>query len=140
MHWSTHVPSLNRKTILACALPILAALTLNPAAALAYIGPGAGFALGGSFLFILIGVFLGLTAMLLWPIRWLLRRIRSRDRLMRARWWTLKPHKHIWHFALKGLMRLLSEHGLDPVRIVRNPMRRANLARPDSLAVLARRS
>ena len=35
----------------------------------AYIGPGAGFAFLGSFLTFLLGIFLGLISLLLWPFR-----------------------------------------------------------------------
>lgn len=51
----------------------------------AYIGPGAGFALGGSILFGLAGFLLAILAVLLWPIRAVLRSIRSRRRLNRSR-------------------------------------------------------
>jgi len=53
--------------------------------AVAYIGPGAGFALGGSFIFALLGFLLALGAMFMWPIRLLIRRLRSRGRLRHAR-------------------------------------------------------
>jgi SAM-dependent methyltransferase len=60
-------------------------------------------------------------------------------RLLGSRWWNLKPEKHIWHFTVDGLAALLGEHGLEPVRIVRNPFSRANLGRFDSLVAIARR-
>ncbi len=53
--------------------------------ALAYIGPGAGFALGGSLLFGLAGIVVAFGALLLWPLRALVRALRSRRRLNRAR-------------------------------------------------------
>jgi len=46
----------------------------------AYIGPGAGFALGGSFLFALAGILLAIIAVLAWPVRVLLRSVRGRGR------------------------------------------------------------
>ena len=49
---------------LACAL---LALSATPAAA--YIGPGAGFALGGSILVGLAGALVAIGAVLLWPLR-----------------------------------------------------------------------
>ncbi len=56
-----------------------------PAPALAYIGPGAGFALGGSILFGLAGIIVAIGAVLLWPIRTVIRALRSRRRLSKAR-------------------------------------------------------
>ena len=57
------------------ALLISAALliVLLPKPALAYIGPGAGFALAGSFFAIFGAIFSALSMVLLWPIRRLLR-------------------------------------------------------------------
>ena len=46
----------------------------------AYIGPGAGFALGGSFLFALAGILLAFLAVLAWPVRVMLRSVRGRRR------------------------------------------------------------
>jgi predicted AlkP superfamily phosphohydrolase/phosphomutase len=51
----------------------------------AYIGPGAGFALGGSFLFALAGFLLALLAVLIWPLRLVVRTIRGHGRRRRAR-------------------------------------------------------
>jgi SAM-dependent methyltransferase len=61
-------------------------------------------------------------------------------RLLGRRWWTLKPHKHIWHFTTAGLRSLLGEVGVEVERIVRNPLRRTNFARLDSLLALARKA
>lgn len=60
-------------------------------------------------------------------------------RLTRTRWWTLKPHKHIWHFTRRDLRRLLADVGLTEVRLVSNPISRANRWRLDSLVLLARK-
>ena len=51
----------------------------------AYIGPGAGFALGGSFLFALAGIFLAFLALLFWPVRVVVRSVKGRGRLKNAR-------------------------------------------------------
>jgi len=51
----------------------------------AYIGPGAGFALGGSFLFGLAGFFLALMALLFWPVRVVIRAVKGRGRRKNAR-------------------------------------------------------
>jgi len=60
-------------------------------------------------------------------------------RLLRTKWWTLKPHKHIWHFRKKDLRRMVREAGLEMITIVTNPFRRANWVRLDSLVVVARK-
>jgi hypothetical protein len=44
----------------------------------AYIGPGAGVSFLGSLWAILVGIVLALAAILFWPIRWMLRRMRRR--------------------------------------------------------------
>ena len=46
-------------------LPAFCGLIICPG----YIGPGAGFALGGSFLFALAGLALAFVALLAWPVR-----------------------------------------------------------------------
>lgn len=55
--------------LLACAQP-----------ALAYIGPGAGLSLIGSLFGWIVGIFLTLFAIVLWPLRYLLRRLFRRRR------------------------------------------------------------
>ena len=52
--------------------------------ALAYVGPGAGFALGGAFLGIFLGIFAGLFAVLTFPFRYLIRSFRRRKATRRA--------------------------------------------------------
>ncbi len=51
----------------------------------AYVGPGAGFAVMGSFLAVFSAVFAGFLAMLTWPIRYLIRVIRYRKAFKRSR-------------------------------------------------------
>ncbi|MHC4882813.1 MAG: alkaline phosphatase family protein [Planctomycetota bacterium] len=51
----------------------------------AYIGPGAGFAVMGSFLAIFSAVLAGLLAVFTWPIRYLIRSIRYRRAFAKAR-------------------------------------------------------
>jgi predicted AlkP superfamily phosphohydrolase/phosphomutase len=48
-------------------------VALLPEVAHAYIGPGAGFALAGSFLAVLMAVLSAVVMLLTWPIRWLFR-------------------------------------------------------------------
>jgi predicted AlkP superfamily phosphohydrolase/phosphomutase len=59
---------------------ITISLLFLPCVALAYIGPGAGFALGGSLMFGVAGILVAIFAVLLWPLRTLIRTIRGRKR------------------------------------------------------------
>ncbi len=64
---------------------VLTALLLTPAPAQAYIGPGAGFAVGTT-LFAFFAAFLsGLVAIVWWPFRWMIRLVRGRRAMARAR-------------------------------------------------------
>jgi predicted AlkP superfamily phosphohydrolase/phosphomutase len=63
----------------------LAGLLLYPAGAGAYVGPGAGFALVGSFLAIFSALLAGMVTMLTWPVRHLIRSLRRRRSLARAK-------------------------------------------------------
>ena len=60
-------------------------------------------------------------------------------KVLRTRWWTLKPHKHIWHFTRADLRRLLADVGLKEVRMVSNPLSAGNRWRVDSLVLIARK-
>lgn len=51
----------------------------------AYIGPGAGFAVGSTVVAFFFAFLSGLAAIFLWPIRWLFRFMRSRRAMSRAR-------------------------------------------------------
>ena len=55
-----------------------ASLLLFAASADAYIGPGAGIGLLGSLWAWLVGFVVVLLAIAIWPLRWLLRRLRRR--------------------------------------------------------------
>ena len=54
-------------------------------AAQAYVGPGAGFAVGGSLAVFFLSILSAIVAMLTWPIRWIIRAIRYRKVYARAR-------------------------------------------------------
>jgi predicted AlkP superfamily phosphohydrolase/phosphomutase len=82
-------------------LGLLAVLLLQPGGAQAYIGPGAGFALGGSFLFALAGILLALVALFMWPLRLGLRTWRGRRRRGKA------SAKRVVVLGLDGLDPLL---------------------------------
>ncbi len=71
-------------SIVALAVALGVGLFVAPDTAHAYVGPGAGFALVGSFLALLAAVASGILSMLLWPIRFVLRWRRRRKALARA--------------------------------------------------------
>jgi hypothetical protein len=71
-----------------------------PDQAEAYIGPGAGFAVAGSFLVMFTAVLSGLLALFTWPIRYVIRTIRGRHAFARSR---------VKKFVVLGL------DGMDPV-------------------------
>jgi len=55
----------------------VALFLIDPPAAHAYIGPGAGFAVVSSFSVVFMALFLAVLKLLTWPIRWVIRTIRS---------------------------------------------------------------
>lgn len=59
-------------------------------------------------------------------------------RLLRTRWWTLKPTEHIWHFTPQTHRTVAALAGMAVTRTVLNPLARANFARIDSLVGVAR--
>ncbi|RBY78216.1 class I SAM-dependent methyltransferase [Geodermatophilus sp. TF02-6] len=59
-------------------------------------------------------------------------------RLLGARWWTLKPTEHIWHFTARTHALVLARAGLALTRVVRSPLAPANAGRLDSLVGIAR--
>lgn len=61
-----------------CISMAVGAVLASATPALAYIGPGAGFAVGGSILFALAGVSLAVVGVLTWPFRLLVRAVRYR--------------------------------------------------------------
>ena len=74
-------------------------LLLTPSEAQAYIGPGAGFAVMGSFLVMFTAVLSAVLALFTWPVRYIIRAIRGRKAFARAR---------VKKFVVLGL------DGLDP--------------------------
>lgn len=60
------------------------------------------------------------------------------SRLLRERWWTLKPAEHIWHYTPYTLRLLAARSGFTVTRVIRSPLALANLTRLDSLVVLLR--
>ncbi len=83
----------------------LLALLLEPSPALAYIGPGAGFALAGSFLAVFAAMFSAVMLLLTWPVR-LLWRVLFRRRPPCSRF------KRVVILGLDGLDYTLTEQML----------------------------
>lgn len=80
-------------------------------AALAYVGPGAGFAFLGSFLSIVAGFFLTLASLLAWPFRMAWRAARRRREFQHAR-----AHRVIF-LGLDGLDPRLTERFMNEGRL-----------------------
>jgi SAM-dependent methyltransferase len=59
-------------------------------------------------------------------------------RVLGARWWTLKPEQHIWHFTPRTLALVAARAGLVITTVVRSPVRAANAGRLDSLVAYGR--
>jgi predicted AlkP superfamily phosphohydrolase/phosphomutase len=79
---TSHRPRIGRflPILIACAV---VAVATSPAQA--YIGPGAGFAVGGSLLVLFISLLSAVAALLTWPIRWVVRSIKCRKTFARSR-------------------------------------------------------
>lgn len=58
-------------------------------------------------------------------------------KLFKGRWWTLKPEEHLWHFAPATLRAALGAAGFAVRRCITSPLRDENLARVDSMVVVA---
>src|SRR5690349_13207665 len=59
-------------------------------------------------------------------------------RALGARWWTLKPEQHIWHFTGRTLAFLAARAGLVITDVIRSPARTANAGRLDSLVAFGK--
>ncbi|MFC1739360.1 alkaline phosphatase family protein, partial [Planctomycetota bacterium] len=66
-------------------LAVTVLVLVMPAQAQAYIGPGAGFAVVGSFLVMFGAIFSAMVALFTWPIRYIFRAIRGRRAFARSR-------------------------------------------------------
>ncbi|MGI8678352.1 MAG: class I SAM-dependent methyltransferase [Jatrophihabitans sp.] len=60
------------------------------------------------------------------------------SRLLRQRWWTLKPTEHIWQFTPTTHRTAAAVAGMRVTRTIRNPLSSVNVARLDSLVGVAR--
>lgn len=59
-------------------------------------------------------------------------------RALGARWWTLKPEQHIWHFTPRTLALVAARAGLVITSVIRSPVRAANAGRLDSVVAFGR--
>lgn len=73
-------PSSSRTLSRLAAAAFLAALALSPGVALAYVGPGAGFAFLSSFLVLFSTIFIVFASLLIWPFRTLYRALTRRTK------------------------------------------------------------
>ena len=73
------------RTVACRALLVALGALLLPAAAAAYVGPGAGFAILSSFLTLLLAFFYAFVAVLTWPARQLWRLLRGRNAFRNAK-------------------------------------------------------
>src|SRR5262249_35011703 len=87
-------------------LPARLVLLLDPSPAPAYIGPGAGVALGGSFLAVFVAVLSAFFTLITWPIRLLKRLIFGWRVMARARF------KRVVVLGLDGLDHALTQRML----------------------------
>src|SRR5690242_6304081 len=94
------------KTARLLLLAAMLALLLDPSPVFAYIGPGAGFALAGSFLAVFAAFFSALVLLLTWPARLLFRVLFGWRRGVRSRF------KRIVVLGLDGLDYALTEQML----------------------------
>ncbi len=60
------------------------------------------------------------------------------SKLLRGRWWTLKPEQHIWHLTPATLRLVAARAGLVITSVTTSPVRRANAGRTDSLVAFGR--
>lgn len=67
------------------AMLLMTCAALLPAVASAYVGPGAGFAVLGSFFAVFLAFFAGALSLLIWPFRYVIRKLRRRKALRKSR-------------------------------------------------------
>jgi SAM-dependent methyltransferase len=60
------------------------------------------------------------------------------SRILRSRWWTLKPEQHIWHLTPATLQLIAARAGLVITSVITSPLRPANAGRTDSLVAIGR--
>jgi SAM-dependent methyltransferase len=60
------------------------------------------------------------------------------SRILRSKWWTLKPEQHIWHLTPATLQLIAARAGLVITSVITSPLRFANAGRTDSLVAIGR--
>jgi len=60
------------------------------------------------------------------------------SRILRSKWWTLKPEQHIWHLTPATLQLIAARAGLVITSVLTSPLRFANAGRTDSLVAIGR--
>jgi SAM-dependent methyltransferase len=60
------------------------------------------------------------------------------SKVLRSRWWTLKPEQHIWHLTPATLQLIAARAGLVITSVLTSPLRPANAGRIDSLVAIGR--
>jgi len=60
------------------------------------------------------------------------------SRILRSKWWTLKPEQHIWHLTPATLQLIAARAGLVIASVISSPLRPANAGRTDSLVAIGR--
>src|SRR3954451_456851 len=96
-----------RKSVRLLLVIAVAVVLLAPSPALAYIGPGAGFALAGSFFAVFAAFFSALLMLFTWPVRLLWRVLFGWRALARSRF------KRVVVLGLDGLDYTLTERMLE---------------------------
>ena len=89
-------------------------VVLIPRQAQAYIGPGAGFALVGSFLVMFTAVLSAILGLFTWPLRYIIRAVRSRRAFARSRTHSFRNWPALIRFLplqgrLRAVMWLISQ-------------------------------
>jgi predicted AlkP superfamily phosphohydrolase/phosphomutase len=104
-------PYVDALTVAAWLLFVVDAAPQHEPARLAYIGPGAGLALAGTFLAVLTAMFSALLAVVFWPFRGLWRALRGRQARRRAK------VRRVVILGLDGLDPLLVDQFLSEGRL-----------------------
>ncbi len=60
-------------------------------------------------------------------------------RMLKGRWWTLRPDEHLWHFSPETVTLALRDAGFNHVDVITSPVKKENVGRLDSMVAVARR-
>lgn len=76
---------MNNRSIVLCCVLFGLLIVIDPSPALAYIGPGAGFAFLSSFLMLFLSFFMAFFTLLTWPVRVIIRFFKRRKALAKSK-------------------------------------------------------